>query len=118
MKFSPVIRLSARRVWISVLTCSLSSSGRSREQMMILLSISGRKCLGAFMSRTPVTASVRFLLLKYCAMIASCGRLTVHKPSVTSQRYLHVCCEEQEQALLTVIFSSSSLAGGGFLFVF
>lgn len=71
MKFSPLTRPSVRSVWIRVLACSLSSSGRSREHTMILLSISGRKCLGAFISRTPLTASVRFLLFRYSVVMLS-----------------------------------------------
>lgn len=61
---SPVTRPSVQRVWIRVLACSLSSSERSSEQTMILFSISDKKCLGAFISFTALTASLTFLLFR------------------------------------------------------
>ncbi len=75
IKFSPVTRPSTRSELIRVLTCSRSSSGLSSEQMIILLNISGRRCLGAFISRTPFTALFMFLLLKKAVTTFSCKQI-------------------------------------------
>ena len=72
---------------IKELAFSLSLSLLSSDRMITLLNISGRKCLGALNSLTPLTASFAFPLFRY---------------SVTT---------------VSVSLSSSSFDGGGFLLV-
>ena len=87
MKLSLVAIPSCLSKLIKELAFSLSSSLLSSDRMITLLNISGRKCLGALISLTPLTASFAFPLFRY---------------SVTT---------------VSVSLSSSSFDGGGFLLV-
>lgn len=95
MKLSPVMRPSVRRAWNRLLTCSLSSSELSREHTIILLNISGRKCLGALISLTPFTASLVFLVFKYSLTTVSYKK-DVMSVLVLQQQFdgkeMHKCC--------------------------
>lgn len=71
MKLSLVAIPSCLSKLIKELAFSLSSSLLSSDRMITLLNISGRKCLGALISLTPLTASFAFPLFKYSVTTVS-----------------------------------------------
>ena len=71
MKLSLVAIPSCLSKLIKELAFSLSSSLLSSDRMITLLNISGRKCLGALISLTPLTASFAFPLFRYSVTTVS-----------------------------------------------
>lgn len=123
MKLSLVAMPSCLSKLIKELAFSLSSSLLSSDRMITLLNISGRKCLGALISLTPLTASFEFPLFRYSVTTVSWKE---HNPNVFSafskknkknQTKYTSWSRLWDYLKLTVSLSSSSFEGGGFLLV-
>lgn len=118
MKLSLVAIPSCLSKLIKELAFSLSSSLLSNDRMITLLNISGRKCLGALISLTPLTASFAFPLFRYSVTTVSWKE----QSSSIFRLFLSQIYPTNPNKLwnylrLTVSLSSSSFDGGGFLLV-
>lgn len=118
MKLSLVAMPSCLSKLIKELAFSLSSSLLSSDRMITLLNISGRKCLGALISLTPLTASFEFPLFRYSVTTVSWKEYNPNVFSAFSEKPKYTSWPRLwEHLKLTVSLSSSSFEGGGFLLV-